>query len=136
MGGQLSDRVAATSPKTGAGLVSASSGAADGGKRAYNWALVMRHELTHAFNLLQTTHRVPIWLTEGLAVRSENTNRFAQVMPVLRSYSTRVVHIGDRVGAAQVMKVINNLLSFAAASTRVQASTAPAPQVPVVSATS
>lgn len=36
-----------------------------------------------------------------------------QVMPILRSYSNRVVHIGDRVGAAQTMKVINNMLSNA-----------------------
>jgi 3-hydroxyisobutyrate dehydrogenase-like beta-hydroxyacid dehydrogenase len=36
-----------------------------------------------------------------------------QVMPILRSYSSRVVHIGDRVGAAQTMKVINNMLSAA-----------------------
>jgi 3-hydroxyisobutyrate dehydrogenase-like beta-hydroxyacid dehydrogenase len=36
-----------------------------------------------------------------------------QVMPVLRSYSSRVVNIGERVGAAQTMKVINNMLSAA-----------------------
>ena len=65
-------------------LIALPSPRADGGKQAYNWAIVVRHELTHAFNLLQTTHRVPIWLTEGLAVRSENTNRFAQVTPILR----------------------------------------------------
>ena len=65
-------------------LIALPSPRADGGARVYNWAIVVRHELTHAFNLLQTTHRVPIWLTEGLAVRSENTNRFAQVLPVLR----------------------------------------------------
>lgn len=65
-------------------LVALPSPRADGGKRLYNWAVVVRHELTHAFNLLQTTHRVPVWLTEGLAVRAENTSRFAQVAPVLR----------------------------------------------------
>lgn len=65
-------------------LIALPSPRADGGKRMYNWALVVRHELTHAFNLLQTAHRVPAWLTEGLAVRSENTNRFAQVLPILR----------------------------------------------------
>lgn len=36
-----------------------------------------------------------------------------QVMPVLLSYSSRVVHVGDKVGAAQTMKVINNMLSAA-----------------------
>jgi tetratricopeptide (TPR) repeat protein len=65
-------------------LIALPSPRADGGVRAYNWAVVVRHELTHAFNLLQTAHRVPTWLTEGLAVRSENTNRFAQVTPILR----------------------------------------------------
>ncbi len=57
---------------------------ADGGKRLYNWAIVVRHELTHAFNLLQTTHHVPVWLTEGLAVRAENTRRFGQFTQLLR----------------------------------------------------
>jgi tetratricopeptide (TPR) repeat protein len=65
-------------------LVALPSPHADGAAQAYNWAIVVRHELTHAFNLLQTTSRVPVWLTEGLAVRSENTNRFAQMAPVLR----------------------------------------------------
>gem|GEM_PF-312032 len=65
-------------------LIALPSPRADGGVRLYNWAIVVRHELTHAFNLLQTTHRVPIWLTEGLAVRAENTQRFIQVMPILR----------------------------------------------------
>lgn len=65
-------------------LIALPSPTADGGKRLYNWAIVVRHELTHAFNLLQTAHRAPIWLTEGLAVRSENTRRFSQITPLLR----------------------------------------------------
>ncbi len=65
-------------------LIALPSPRADKGKRDYNWAVVVRHELTHAFNLLQTSHRVPIWLTEGLAVRSEGTKRFGQVAPMLR----------------------------------------------------
>jgi 3-hydroxyisobutyrate dehydrogenase-like beta-hydroxyacid dehydrogenase len=36
-----------------------------------------------------------------------------QVMPVLRSYSSNVVNVGEKVGAAQTMKVINNMLSAA-----------------------
>ncbi len=70
-------------------LIALPSPRADGGKRTYNWAVVVRHELTHAFNLLQTSHRSPIWLTEGLAVRAENTKRFGQVALILR----------DRLGA-------------------------------------
>ncbi|AMV26896.1 tetratricopeptide repeat protein [Gemmata sp. SH-PL17] len=65
-------------------LIALPSPRADGGTRAYNWAVVVRHELTHAFNLLQTGHRAPVWLTEGLAVRAENTKRFGQVALVLR----------------------------------------------------
>ncbi|MBN9122692.1 MAG: tetratricopeptide repeat protein [Planctomycetes bacterium] len=66
-------------------LIALPSPRADGGKRLYNWAVVVRHELTHAFNLLQTTHHAPVWLTEGLAVRAENTNRFVQTAPLLRA---------------------------------------------------
>ncbi|WP_171474146.1 tetratricopeptide repeat protein [Frigoriglobus tundricola] len=65
-------------------LIALPSPRADGGVRAYNWAIVVRHELTHAFNLLQTSNHVPVWLTEGLAVRSEKTSRFAQMTPLLR----------------------------------------------------
>jgi 3-hydroxyisobutyrate dehydrogenase-like beta-hydroxyacid dehydrogenase len=36
-----------------------------------------------------------------------------QVMPILRSYSSNVVNVGEKVGAAQTMKVINNMLSAA-----------------------
>ncbi|MFO0800778.1 MAG: tetratricopeptide repeat protein [Gemmataceae bacterium] len=49
-----------------------------------NWSRVVRHELTHAFNLLQTDYRVPHWLTEGLAVRSEGGERPLEWMAVLR----------------------------------------------------
>jgi tetratricopeptide (TPR) repeat protein len=49
-----------------------------------NWPRVVRHELTHAFNLLQTDYRVPHWLTEGLAVRTEGQARPPQWVAVLR----------------------------------------------------
>jgi thioredoxin-like negative regulator of GroEL len=52
--------------------------------KPYNWAVVVRHELTHAFNLTQTGFLVPIWLTEGLAVRAEGTRRFDSVAATLR----------------------------------------------------
>lgn len=35
----------------------------------------------------------------------------AEVMPVLRSYSSHVVEVSDRTGDAQLMKLINNILS-------------------------
>jgi cellulose synthase operon protein C len=46
--------------------------------------VVARHELTHAFNLTQTDYLVPIWLTEGLAVRAEGTKRFDATETLLR----------------------------------------------------
>jgi tetratricopeptide (TPR) repeat protein len=39
--------------------------------KPFNWNRVLRHELTHVFNLEQTRFQVPHWLTEGLAVTSE-----------------------------------------------------------------
>jgi len=57
-------------------LIAIPSPNADGAKKLYNWATVARHELTHAFNLTQTGFLVPIWLTEGLAVRAERSRRF------------------------------------------------------------
>lgn len=36
-----------------------------------------------------------------------------QVEPYLRAYSSEVVYLGERVGAAQTMKVLNNMLSAA-----------------------
>jgi tetratricopeptide (TPR) repeat protein len=65
-------------------LIALPSPRADGAARLYNWEVVARHELTHAFNLLQTQHRAPVWLTEGLAVRSEHTSRFTAALPLLR----------------------------------------------------
>jgi len=56
---------------------------AEGG-RPFNWARVVKHELTHAFNLIQTDYRVPHWLTEGLAVRSEGGEKPLSWMAVLR----------------------------------------------------
>jgi len=69
-------------------LVAIPSPNVDGLKKPYNWAVVVRHELTHVFNLTQTSFLVPIWLTEGLAVRAEKTSRFESVAAVLRERLT------------------------------------------------
>lgn len=37
----------------------------------FNFARVLKHEFVHTVNLLQTNHRTPRWLTEGLAVWQE-----------------------------------------------------------------
>jgi len=39
--------------------------------KPFNWNRVMRHELTHIFNLEQSNFMTPHWLTEGLAVSQE-----------------------------------------------------------------
>jgi tetratricopeptide (TPR) repeat protein len=45
------------------------------GRRPYNWARVLRHELVHVITLQQTEFRIPHWFTEALAVRSEGYPR-------------------------------------------------------------
>ncbi|MBA4188090.1 MAG: hypothetical protein C0467_08725 [Planctomycetaceae bacterium] len=65
-------------------LIAIPSPKVDGANRPYNWVSVARHELTHAFNLTQTGFLVPIWLTEGLAVRAERSRRFDTTLPLLR----------------------------------------------------
>ena len=51
------------------------SPAAKGVRKPFNWGRVVRHELTHIFNLAQTDYACPHWLTEGLAVRNERMPR-------------------------------------------------------------
>ncbi len=41
----------------------------------FNWARVLTHEMVHIINLQQTHFDCPHWLTEGLAVWSENSPR-------------------------------------------------------------
>jgi tetratricopeptide (TPR) repeat protein len=65
-------------------LIAVPSPRVDGRAAPYNWASVARHELTHAFNLTQTGFLVPIWLTEGLAVKAERSRRFDTTLPLLR----------------------------------------------------
>lgn len=61
-------------------------------------------------------------ITGGVARAREGTltsmvsgarETFEQAAPLLRRYSKDVVYLGERVGAAQTMKVINNLISAA-----------------------
>ncbi|HEY2784670.1 MAG TPA: tetratricopeptide repeat protein, partial [Fimbriiglobus sp.] len=56
-------------------IVAIASPAAEGLRRPFNWGRVIRHELTHIFNLSQTNFFCPHWLTEGLAVRNEHMTR-------------------------------------------------------------
>jgi tetratricopeptide (TPR) repeat protein len=65
-------------------LMAIPSPSTEPGGRRFNWGVVLRHELTHAFNLNQTGYLVPIWLTEGLAVRAEHTRRFDNTTVQLR----------------------------------------------------
>jgi cellulose synthase operon protein C len=53
-------------------VVVMASPTAKGLKKPFHWGRVIRHEITHIFNLVQTDYQCPHWLTEGLAVRNEN----------------------------------------------------------------
>ncbi len=44
-------------------------------KKPFNWARVMKHEMTHVINLQQTDFNIPHWYTECLAVESEQAPR-------------------------------------------------------------
>jgi tetratricopeptide (TPR) repeat protein len=41
----------------------------------FNWGSTLWHEITHAFTLAATDHKVPRWLTEGLSVLEERRAR-------------------------------------------------------------
>ena len=56
-------------------VVAMASPKAKGVNKPFNWGRVIRHELTHIFNLTQTKFQCPHWLTEGLAVRNEEMAR-------------------------------------------------------------
>jgi tetratricopeptide (TPR) repeat protein len=70
-------------------LVAMASPAAKGLNKPFNWARVIRHELTHVFNLTQTDESVPHWLTEGLAVRNEGGDRPTSWATLLRERVAR-----------------------------------------------
>ncbi|WP_425154488.1 tetratricopeptide repeat protein [Candidatus Palauibacter sp.] len=57
----------------GSVLAMDSPGARPGG--GFNWGSTLWHEISHAFTLGYTEHRVPRWLSEGLAVLDERHAR-------------------------------------------------------------
>ncbi|WP_420637330.1 tetratricopeptide repeat protein [Candidatus Palauibacter sp.] len=57
----------------GSVLAMDSPSARDGGD--FNWGSTLWHEISHAFTLGYTEHRVPRWLSEGLAVLDERHAR-------------------------------------------------------------
>ncbi len=65
-------------------LVAMAAPGAKGLKKPYHWGRVVKHELTHVFNLTQSDFLCPHWLTEGLAVRTENLPRPKDWLTVLR----------------------------------------------------
>jgi len=65
-------------------VVAMASPHAKGVAKPFNWGRVVRHELTHIFNLTQTDFQCPHWLTEGLAVRNEQMARPALWTTILR----------------------------------------------------
>ena len=69
-------------------VVTMASPQAKGLNKPFNWGRVMRHELTHVFNLAQTDNQCPHWVTEGLAVRNENMGRPPTWTAILRERFT------------------------------------------------
>jgi tetratricopeptide (TPR) repeat protein len=70
--------------------------------KPFNWGRVLRHELTHIFNLDQSQFQVTHWFTEGLAVIDEGYPRPQQWNELLL----------DRVPKGQVMNLDNIDLGF------------------------
>lgn len=60
------------------------SPSAVGLRRPYNWGRVIRHEMTHVFNLAQTDFQCPHWLTEGLATRNEQMDKPLEWLAAVR----------------------------------------------------
>ncbi|MGL6074207.1 MAG: tetratricopeptide repeat protein [Fimbriiglobus sp.] len=65
-------------------VVVMASPVAKGVRKPFHWGRVIRHEVTHIFNLIQTDYQCPHWLTEGLAVRNENMALSPQWLQTLR----------------------------------------------------
>jgi thioredoxin-like negative regulator of GroEL len=83
-------------------VVAMASPKAKGVSRPFNWGRVVRHELTHIFNLTQTDFQCPHWLTEGLAVRNEEMARPALWTTILR----------DKLAADELFNLDNVMLGF------------------------
>jgi cellulose synthase operon protein C len=71
-------------------------------RKPFNWGRVLRHEMTHIFNLEQTNFLVPHWFTEGLAVMNEGFPR-PQIWNQL---------LVERVPAGDVLNLDNIDLAF------------------------
>ena len=65
-------------------LVAMAAPGAKGMSKPFHWGRVVKHELTHVFNLTQSDFLAPHWLTEGLAVRTENLKRPRDWLTILR----------------------------------------------------
>ena len=83
-------------------VVAMASPKAKGLSKPFNWGRVMRHELTHIFNLAQTDYQCPHWVTEGLAVRNENMSRSPAWTAILR----------DRFASKTLLNLDTILLGF------------------------
>ncbi len=83
-------------------VVAIASPQAKGVSKPFNWGRVIRHELTHVFNLSQTDFQCPHWLTEGLAVRNEQMARPALWTTILR----------DKLAADELFNLDTVMLGF------------------------
>lgn len=83
-------------------VVAMASPRAKGVGKPFNWGRVIRHELTHVFNLAQTEYQCPHWLTEGLAVRNEKMERPTNWTQILR----------DKLDAGELFTLDTVMLGF------------------------
>ncbi len=71
-------------------------------KSPFNWARVLKHELTHVITLQQTDFNIPHWYTEALAVESEGYPRPQAWNKMLR----------ERIPARKLLNLDNINLGF------------------------
>jgi tetratricopeptide (TPR) repeat protein len=55
----------------------------NGGAGSFNWAVVLRHEYTHAVTLAMTENRIPHWFTEACAVWEQDDRRNFEAVNLL-----------------------------------------------------
>ncbi|NJD17908.1 MAG: tetratricopeptide repeat protein, partial [Gemmatimonadetes bacterium] len=69
-------------------------------KGEYNWASTLWHEMSHAFHLAVSDHRVPRWFSEGLSVHEQRRAREGwgqqPTLPFLRAFREgRLKKVGE-----------------------------------------
>src|SRR5206468_12606893 len=79
-------------------------------EKPFNWARVLKHEVTHVITLQQTHFNIPHWYTEALAVQAEEYPR-PQIWNQL---------LLNRVPAGDLLNLDNINLAFARPKTQLE----------------